>query len=70
MTWKFLVSLGTQVIMLFCWDRQVKECFAEAGTGERMFCSRKHLEGHMMFIKNLTMTPQTVGALVCLAPPQ
>jgi hypothetical protein len=25
-------------IRMFCWDRQVNECFAEADVGERMFC--------------------------------
>ena len=40
-------------------------------TGERMFCYSKHVKGHMMFIRNINMTPQTVGAqlwfaLLCL----
>ena len=30
--WKFLVSLETQVILMFYWDTQVKECFAVADT--------------------------------------
>ena len=36
--WKLLVSLETQVIMVFCWGRQVKEYFVKAGKGKRMFC--------------------------------
>ena len=36
--WTFLVSLKTQVLMLFCWGRQVEEHFAEANTDESMFC--------------------------------
>jgi hypothetical protein len=49
----------------------VKEYFAEADTGERIFCYSKHVKGHRMFTKNINMTPQTVGvrALVCFAPP-
>lgn len=30
--WKLLISLETQVIMLFCWDRQKKEHFAKEDT--------------------------------------
>ena len=26
----------------------MKGCFAEADTGERMFCKRKHMKGHVM----------------------
>ena len=58
--WKFLVSLETQVIMMFCWYGQMKECFAGADTVERMSC--KHIKGCMVFGKNINMTPQTVGA--------
>ena len=32
---------------MLCWSRQVKECFAEADTGERVFCYSKHVKGHM-----------------------
>ena len=47
--WKFLVSLETQVILMFYWDTQVKECFAEADTGERMFGYSKYMKGCMVF---------------------
>ena len=49
----------------------MKEYFAEADTGERIFCYSKHVKGHRMFTKNINMTPQTVGAqaLVCFALP-
>ena len=38
-------------------------------SGERMFCYRKHVKGHMMFGKNRNMTQHTVGtrALVLFA---
>jgi hypothetical protein len=29
-------------------------------SGERTFCYSKHVKGHMMFRKNISMTPQTV----------
>jgi hypothetical protein len=32
----------------------MKECFAEADTGKRMFCESKHVTGHMM--KNSLLT--------------
>jgi hypothetical protein len=32
---------------MLCWGRQVKGCFAEADTGERMFCYSKHVKGLM-----------------------
>jgi hypothetical protein len=35
--------------------RLVKEGFAEADTGERMFCSSKHIKGHMMKDSLLTV---------------
>jgi hypothetical protein len=48
MKWKFLVSLEAQLChLMFHWDRQVnerfaeadvKECFAEVDTSEKMFC--------------------------------
>jgi hypothetical protein len=50
----------------------VKGCFAEGDTGERMFCYSKHMKGHVMFRRNINMTPQTVGGrtLVPFAPPR
>ena len=47
-------------------------CFAKADTGKRMFYYSKHVKGHMMFRRNINMTPQTVGgqALVCFALPR
>jgi hypothetical protein len=40
-------------------------------TGERMFCCSRHMKGHVMFRKNINMTPLTVGAraLVCFTLP-
>ena len=70
--WKLLVSLENQLCqMVFCWGTQVKDYFAKADTGERMFCSSKHMKGHIMFRRNINMTPRTVGArtLVSLALP-
>ena len=32
----------------------MKKCFAEADTGERMFCESKHMKGHMMKVSLLT----------------
>jgi hypothetical protein len=49
--------------MVFCWGRRVKECFAEADTGERIFCYSRSMKGCMMSRRNIRMTLQTVGAL-------
>lgn len=32
--------------IMFWWGRHAKECFPEANTGERMFCSSKHRKKH------------------------
>jgi hypothetical protein len=55
--------------MMFCCGTQVKGCFAEADTGERMVCYSRHVKGWVTFRRNINMTPQTVGAgaLVCSA---
>jgi hypothetical protein len=68
--WKIVVSMETRAIMRFCWGRKVKEYFAEADIGERLFCYRKHMWGWVMFRMNINMTPKTVGAgaLVTLLP--
>jgi hypothetical protein len=47
--------------------KQKDVCFAEADTGERVFSYSKHVKGHMMFRRNLNMTPQTVGARALVA---
>ena len=60
---KLLISLESHVCqMMFFWGTQVKGCFAEADTGERIFCYSKHVKGYMMFRRNINMMPQTVGA--------
>jgi len=53
----------------FRWGTEVKECFTEADTDERIFCYSRHVKECVMFRKNINMTPQTAGtrALVCLA---
>ena len=48
----------------------MNEYFPEADTGERMFCYSKHVKGHMMFRRNINMSPLTVGSnigLLCSA---
>lgn len=46
-----------------------EKCFSEADTDGRMLCYSRHMKGGTMFIRNINMTLQTVGAwaLVCFA---
>jgi hypothetical protein len=45
---KLVISLESQLCpMMFCWGKHVKQCFAEADTGERMFCYSKQVKGQM-----------------------
>jgi hypothetical protein len=41
-------------------------------TSERMFCYTRHVKGHVMFRRNINMTPMTTGAraLIYLALPR
>ena len=45
--------------MMVVWGTQVKGCFPEADTGERMFGYSRHMKGRLM--KEYKYDPQTVG---------
>lgn len=47
---------------MFFWGTQVIGYFAEADTGEIMLYYIKHVKEHLLFRKNINMTPQIVGA--------
>lgn len=43
-----------------CLNRHMKECSAQADTGEKMFCCSKQVKEHIIFRKNINITPQTM----------
>jgi hypothetical protein len=57
--------------MMFCCGTQVKGYLAKVDTGEMIFYHGKHIQGHIMFRRNINLTPQTVrnGASVSVALP-
>lgn len=59
------ISLETQVIMMFSWSRQMKGCFAEADTGERRSCWRRHMRGWAMFKKSIFAPTDSRRKLSC-----
>jgi len=64
--WKLKDSLESRLCWVeFCWGKQVKKCFAEADTGQRMFCKSQHVKGHVRK-DSLLMTHTYQPALHCI----
>jgi hypothetical protein len=42
---------------MFCWSRYRREDVLLKQICERMFCWGRHMKGHMMFTKNINLTP-------------